>query len=148
MGRVVIGRVVCGASFPWGEWPWGELSMGRVVHGASCPWGELSMGRVVAGASCPWGELSRGQVVHGRVVLGRILMGRVVRGASGPGTGVIAYRRITGKRSGFTTTCLQYSSHHCEGRLAGFLYLVGLRCLIPSVHVLYCKARMCFLPLM
>jgi hypothetical protein len=66
-------------------YPWGELSMGRVVHGASCPWGELSMGRAVHGASCPWGELSMGRAVHGASCpWGKLSMGQAVHGASSP----------------------------------------------------------------
>ncbi len=74
-----VGRVVHGASCPWGE-----LSLGRAVPGASCPWGELSMGRVVPGASCLWGEMTVGRVVVGRVVVGRVVRGASFDGESGP----------------------------------------------------------------
>ncbi len=66
-----------------------RVSIGRVVHGASCPWGELSMGRVVYRASCLWGELT-----VGRVVVGPVLIGRVVRGASFEGTGELSGNRF------------------------------------------------------
>jgi hypothetical protein len=72
-----MGRNVRGASCPWGEISWDELSIGRVVHRASCPWSEMSLGRVAHGASCLWGK-----VTVGRNVMVRISMERVVHGAS------------------------------------------------------------------
>jgi hypothetical protein len=83
---IIINGAKCyGTKCPWGKMScgetfWGELSMGRVVHGASCLWSELSMGRAVHGASCLWGEFT-----VGRVVMGRVVHGPSFDGASCPG---------------------------------------------------------------
>ncbi len=81
-----MGWVVHGASCPWWELSMGQVVMGRSVHGASCLWGELSMGQAVHGASCPWGKLSMGQAVlrascpWGELSMRRVVMRRVVMG--------------------------------------------------------------------
>ncbi len=118
-GELSMGRVVHGASCPWGE-----LSMGRNVPGAKCPWGELSMGRDVCGAKCLWGEMSVGWNVCGARCRGASCCGASFRGAScpgasclgasGPGTAwPVPQRSYLSEIS--WSACLHDRAHHPEG---------------------------------